>query len=54
MLADLLLGHVAKVGVDVNFVPDPKAYFTQYFKPDDALSKNIWGGVAAIGGTCPH
>ncbi|CAN8096249.1 unnamed protein product [Discula destructiva] len=53
MLADLLLGHVPTVGVDVTFAPDPKAYFTQWFVPNATLSEDIWGGVATYGGSCP-
>lgn len=52
-LADLVLGHTPQVGVDVDFVPDPAGYFTQWFVPNDTLSEDIWGGVAAYGGDCP-
>lgn len=53
MFADLLLGHPPEVGVDVDFVPNPSAYFTQWFEPNATLSEDIWDGVPSYGGDCP-
>lgn len=53
MTADLVLGHVPEVGVDVDWTPPADGPFTQWFVPNATLSELIWSGTPAYGGDCP-
>lgn len=53
MTADLVLGHVPEIGVDVDWTPPADGPLTEWFVPNTTLSELIWSGTPAYGGDCP-